>query len=220
VNLIVKRYKGGSILYKHIIWDFDGTLFNSYPLYTEALKNSLELQGIKDSYENILTFLMVSESHAMDYYVTNYHLDRQLLKTKYDGYRKEAKIDIIKPFPNVIEICKDIYLSNKKNYLYTNKGESSTDVLKHYNIFEYFCDFITREKGFKRKPDPEALLYLADKHTIIKKQAIMIGDRDIDILSAKNAGIKSCFIDPTGLQNCEYADYYIQSIKQLKDIIF
>ncbi|GMQ60733.1 hypothetical protein AN1V17_51360 [Vallitalea sediminicola] len=29
-------------MYKHVIWDFDRTLFNSYPLYTEVLKYSLD----------------------------------------------------------------------------------------------------------------------------------------------------------------------------------
>lgn len=207
-------------MYKHVIWDFDGTLFNSYPLYTEALNYSLEQQGIKESYEKIMSLLMVSESHAMKYYVAKHQLDKHLLKKGYDKYRKEAEIEIIKPFPHVIEICRAIHLSNKKNYLYTNKGQSSIDVLKYYKIYEYFSDFITREKGFKRKPDAEALLYLTNKYGIIKNQAIMVGDRDIDILSANKSGIKSCFFDSTEVNKCEFADYTIHSIKQLEDIVW
>lgn len=73
-------------------------------------------------------------------------------------------MESVKPFTGVESICKDIYLSGRSNYLYIHRGLSAIDYLKVHNLYEYFSDFITRENNFKRKPDPEALLYLIDKH--------------------------------------------------------
>ena len=31
---------------KHVIWDFDGTLFDTYPFFMSALSRALKLRGI------------------------------------------------------------------------------------------------------------------------------------------------------------------------------
>lgn len=57
-----------------------------------------------------------------------------------------------------------------------------------------------------------------DKYQIRPEEAIMIGDRELDILSGKNAGIDACFFDEEGL-NCQTADYNIRNMMELYDII-
>jgi len=205
-------------MYKHIIWDFDGTLFDTYPMITNAFKKALEDEGINENTENIMPLFKISESYAFEYYRNKYGLGKEL-KDRYDKYRKDTDLKSVKPFINVHSICKDIYLSKKNNYLYTHRGESAIDLLKSYDLYDYFSDFITRENNFKRKPDPEALLYLINKHDMTINEAIMIGDRDIDLLAGKNAGIKACFFDNEHSNKCDFADYTIYDMKQLHDII-
>lgn len=50
------------------------------------------------------------------------------------------------------------------------------------------------------------------------KEAIKIGDRGLDIMAGKNAGISSCYFNPDKTFDVE-ADYYISSNKQLRDIM-
>ena len=33
-------------MYKHILWDFDGTLFDTYPALARALHQALEIHGV------------------------------------------------------------------------------------------------------------------------------------------------------------------------------
>lgn len=49
----------------NILWDFDGTLFDTYPVYTKILSQVL---GEEISEEEIYTNLKVSFSHVIDYY--------------------------------------------------------------------------------------------------------------------------------------------------------
>ena len=58
---------------------------------------------------------------------------------------------------------------------------------------KFFEEIITAEDRFKRKPDPEALLYLIDKYNMDKSQTYYVGDRHLDVECAKNAGIKAIF---------------------------
>jgi HAD superfamily hydrolase (TIGR01549 family) len=205
-------------MFQHIIWDFDGTLFDTYPCLSQSLQKALKDLGVTAPIEEILSFQMISQSHAITHYQTVYALGNEL-KELFDRYQQEAGFGAVKPFPGIEALCKEIIRSGRWNYLYTHRGSSAIDAIQHYGMASCFKDFITKESGFPRKPSPDALLSLTEKHQMDKKKAIMIGDRDIDILAAKNAGIMACYIDYKTGTSCGAADYVIESAEQLYSVI-
>ena len=56
----------------------------------------------------------------------------------------------------------------------------------------YFTDIVAADDDFPRKPDPSALLYLIQRHNIEPHSAIVVGDRELDILAGQRAGLKTC----------------------------
>jgi len=48
-------------LYKHIIWDFDGTLFDTYPVMGSIFKKMLEEERIVESLDEILKHMKESD---------------------------------------------------------------------------------------------------------------------------------------------------------------
>ncbi|CAH1222871.1 Fructose-1-phosphate phosphatase YqaB [Paenibacillus allorhizoplanae] len=204
-------------MYKHIIWDFDGTLFDTYPVMGRIFKGVLEEEGIAEPLDEIVKHMKVSMSHALQYYEEKYQIDQKCIG-KYHKQRNDTEINISRPFEGIEEICKYIHVSNRKNYLYTHRGESAIQLLKMYGLYDYFTDFITSQQGFERKPSPEAITYLIEKHRIIDTEAIMIGDRDLDILAAKNAGIDACLFTDRNEKHSS-SDFMINKIQQLYSII-
>jgi len=204
-------------LYKHIIWDFDGTLFDTYPVMGGIFKNTLEEEGFEESLDEILKYMKVSMSHAIQHYEKKYHIDSAFI-AKYNKQRKEMEFSLSKPYTGIEELCRYIHTSGRKNYLYTHRGESSIKLLKKFDLYDYFTDFITLEHGFERKPSPNAINHLIDKHNIIHDEAIMIGDRDLDILAAKNAGIHGCFFTD-GCEKSNVANFTINNFEELHSII-
>jgi FMN phosphatase YigB (HAD superfamily) len=51
-----------------------------------------------------------------------------------------------------------------------------------------------------------------------RDEAIMIGDRELDVLSARNAGIHGCFFSESG-EKSNIADFSINDFRQLYSII-
>lgn len=201
-------------MFKHIIWDFDGTLFDTYPTITRAFKAALEEEGIFEPSEKIMSLMKITESTAVEYYMTHYGASCDI-REKYKKHRKVMEPIYVKPFKNVCKVLRLISESGKNNYLYTHRGQSSVEFLKSFDIYDYFTDFITKGNNFKRKPDPEALLYLIDKHSIRPEEAVMVGDRDIDLMAARNAGISACFFDWDNSGESEIADFRITDMEQL-----
>jgi HAD superfamily hydrolase (TIGR01549 family) len=204
-------------MYKHIIWDFDGTLFDTYEVMGKALQLSFHKIGVVESLEDIIRLMKISISETLQYYIGKHRIDEDFIKD-YQNTRREMELDECKPYPGVIEILKYIKDNGGDNYLFTHRGVSSITFLQKHQIYDYFTDCITSKHSFERKPSPAAILYLVEKYQMKPEEAIMIGDRDLDILSAKNAGIQACFFDDAGAV-CRAADYNIKHIVQLHELI-
>ncbi|MFL0248196.1 HAD-IA family hydrolase [Candidatus Clostridium stratigraminis] len=106
-----------------------------------------------------------------------------------------------------------------RNFIITHRGDSTLKFLRHYGMLNYFTEVITKKYGFKRKPDPEAFLYLIEKYNINNNTALAIGDREFEILGGKAAGIKVCLYNTNNVSFTETPDFYIESLKKLIDII-
>lgn len=204
-------------MFQHIIWDFDGTLFDTYPGLSSALQKALLDFGVTVSADEILLHLMISGSHAIEYYRSTYALGEEL-KEKYTLHRKEAGMDAVKPFPGMKALCGSVASSGRWNYLYTNRGFSAVEAVRFYDMEPFFREFVVKENGFPRKPAPDALLWLTKKYGMKKNEALMIGDRDIDILAAKSAGIRSCYVDFKTRKSFD-ADYTAGTVEQLYAVI-
>lgn len=207
----------GLELYRHIIWDFDGTLFDTYPVMGSIFKNMLEEEGFVESLDDIIKSMKVSMSYALQHYEKKYHINNTFID-RYNKKRIDMEVNLSKPYTGIEEICRYIHTSGKNNYLYTHRGESAIILLKNFGLHDYFTDFITSQHGFERKPSPNAINFLVDKYNIIHDEAIMIGDRDLDILSAKNAGIHACYFTDSS-EKSNIADFTINSFQQLYSIV-
>ena len=204
-------------MYKHMIWDFDGTLFDTYEVMGRALQMTFQRIGVNEPLEDIIRLMKVSISEALHYYTCQYHIDEEFIRT-YEATRREMELVECKPYPGVIELLKYIKETGGYNYLFTHRGISSITFLQKHQIYDYFTDCITSTHSFERKPSPAAILHLVERYQMKPQEAIMIGDRDLDILSAKNAGIQACFFDDAGAV-CGTADYNINHIIQLYEIL-
>ncbi|WP_199621306.1 HAD-IA family hydrolase [Paenibacillus alkalitolerans] len=161
----------------NILWDFDGTLFDTYPAYTDIL---YEVLGGLISKQEILKHLKISFTHT----VKQYGLSESQIKRI---FAKERKLHPEKtpPFPNVENILKIAEV----NVIMTHKARQEVmDILEHYGWVDYFKEIVAGDDGYPRKPDPTTYIYLHNKY----KLGLVIGDREIDIMPAKTLGIKTC----------------------------
>ncbi len=191
---------------KDIIWDFDGTLFNTYPQISTIFRNTLTHFGIDENTDDILANLHQSLWHTYQVYIKKYNLDLDKLRKKFSELDEQMDPGFLKPFPGVIEILNNF---KGKHFIFTHRGNSTFNYLSHWGLLPYFTEVLTRENGYARKPQPDALLYLIDKYKLVREHTIYIGDREIDVKCAKNAGIQSCYFNSHQLPISEIADFEI-----------
>jgi phosphoglycolate phosphatase-like HAD superfamily hydrolase len=98
---------------------------------------------------------------------------------------------LAKPMADVEKVLAKICETGRKNYIFTHRKCSTTaQYLEKYGLDRYFTEIVGPEApNFAYKPSPDSLLYLMDKYGMTAGDAVMVGDRDCDLGSARNAGI-------------------------------
>ncbi|BCA85651.1 phosphoglycolate phosphatase [Enterococcus saigonensis] len=201
---------------KEFIWDFDGTLFNTYPNMLKAILIVLQEEGIDAKGEEIYRLLKEKSSKAV---AEHYHLNFVDFSERFHKYEDEMK-KWPRPFEGVKEMLSAVKEKGGQNFIMTHRTVSSTKkLLSYYQLTDFFIEIVGEENRFARKPSPEALLYLVGKYELQKSQTVMIGDRLLDIAAGQNAGLKTCFFDNENLLKNIAADYHATDFQQLQNLI-
>ena len=176
-------------MFKHVIWDFDGTLFDTYPCMTYALDEALKMRGIKAPMEEIYSQLKRTTGIAIQFFTEKYALDENLARD-FLRIRIAAEADMCLPYPGIRELLEDIIAAGGFNYVSTNRGQTLFTILDRQNMTGLFRDFATAEDKLPLKPDPALNLKLIETNDIPLNEAVIVGDRELDVVSGQRAGIK------------------------------
>lgn len=205
---------------KNLIWDFDGTLFDTYPAMTEALRVTLKEHGFIADKELIYSKMKISVGHCLEYFSSFVDIDEAFLERN-KAIRRELEEKLCFPYPGVPELLRDIIDSGRHNYIYTHRDVSLYPLLEKAGMRDLFTDIVIASHGFPPKPAPDAINYLVSKHDLIKSETAMIGDRQIDIDSGINAGVVTiAYYDGSGsvILNQDYTIHDMDEMRKLIDI--
>ncbi len=186
--------------FKHYFWDYDGTLFNTYPSVTKGFLLALKEFGKDIDYGDTFELTKQSLGFAAKTLAERYHLDKDdILARYYEHAKVEETFETMRPFTGARETLEEIVRQGGVNYLYTHRGKGGAETVSHYGMGDLFADSITKDDGFPRKPAPDALNYLVNKHRLDPKECVMVGDRALDVEAGLNAKMSGVLLDPDGL---------------------
>ncbi len=195
---------------KHFIWDFDGTLFDSYPIIIGNLRAALQDYGYDCDPVEAMQLMLQNIAVAHNFYADKFGIPCEELVETYMRHHQETNPQLLaKPIGDVEKVLAQICETGRKNYIFTHRKCSTTaQYLEKYGLSRYFTEIVGPEaQNFAYKPAPDSLLYLMDKYGMTAEDAVMVGDRDCDLGSARNAGIGTahfvCAIAPENL-SCDF----------------
>lgn len=99
------------------------------------------------------------------------------------------KKDFTKPYPGIIEFLKKAYETGYKLAVVSNKFDLAVKGLCEDYFSPYITAAIGESAGVAPKPSPDTVFKAMETLHVLPCQCIYVGDSDVDILTAKNAGI-------------------------------
>ena len=174
---------------KNIVWDFDGTLIDTYGIMSKAFCIALNKRNIIAKEDEINKLLKISSEYAISYF----KLDNSFKKIWKDEEKRVDK-NLSKPFENVVNVLKYIVKNGGKNYIVTHRDKTTFEYLKFYNLEKYFEDILTIEEADYRKPNIDMFEKIISRNNIDVKETLSVGDRILDMIPSKEI---DCIVDIT-----------------------
>jgi HAD superfamily hydrolase (TIGR01509 family) len=188
---------GRSHTIRNVIWDVDGTLFDTYPAIARAFRAALNDLGQDAPLRRIADLARESMGTCASTLASDYRVDLTRLEAAAAEHYERTRPDEQPPFPGVREICDRVCQAGGQNVIVTHRGSKGTaELLSANGLSGYFSGSVTHADGYPRKPDPSAFNAIIERHGLRRDETLAIGDRAIDVAAGRAAGVLTCFLGP------------------------
>lgn len=185
----------------NILWDFDGTLFDTYPALVEGFV-SLSQRDLDRN--EVLRWLKIDSKTAFKHYGISEDQREEYQKI----YNQNSK-QYSKPF----EHLENVLAAVENNIIVTHRDKESTIfLLEKYNLARYFKEIVSvEEQGFTRKPHSASYEYVLKSHKI----DLVVGDRELDLAPARKLNITTVAFQNQHIE----ADYYLKGYEDFIPLV-
>ncbi len=203
---------------KNIIFDFDGTIADSFDYILEMFEgwypdkkhySRKEIDGLKS-----MSIPMIAETLG----INRWKLPFLVIKGRRQMSRQLDKIELIKGIDKVIEKLKQ----NNLNLFIasSNSTKNINEYLKSHNLDIYFSQVHGDISLFNKS---NAIKKILDKNNLKPEETIYVGDEVRDIKAAKKAGIKICSVsygfNSSELLELQKPDYLVNKSQDILKVI-
>jgi phosphoglycolate phosphatase len=179
---------------KAVIWDMDGTILNTLDDLYISTNASLKYFNIPEiSYDETRRFLgnglKVLMKNAVKGKVNTDSNEFERLLEYFKGYYNAHSDDNTRPYDGVITVMKKLKEAGIKQAVVSNKIDEAVKSLSE-KYFPNLIDIaIGESEGINRKPAPDSVYEACRNLGVSVKEAVYIGDSDVDYKTAKNSGM-------------------------------
>ena len=181
-------------MYKLVIFDLDGTLVNSLVDLANAVNEGLKKAGLKihevDAYK---TFVGNGRDRLVERAMGESRADeglKDIVRDTFDEYYAEHCNDNIYAYEGCAKMLSDLRAEGVMTAVLSNKPDEFVDrILRKVFPDHSFTAAWGKRAEFPTKPDPSALNTMINELGIEKRDCLYIGDSDVDVFTAGNAGV-------------------------------
>ena len=179
-----------------IIFDLDGTLLDTIGDIAEAVNQALEKCSFpshpRDSYRFMVgSGIMALFERALP---PEERTESNILRIReyFLPYYEAHNADLTAPYAGIVELLETLHSRGLKLAVASNKYHQATQQLvSHYFTSIPFCAVLGHREGMPVKPSPEIVREIMASAEVCDTQEVLyVGDSDVDMLTARNAGVE------------------------------
>ncbi len=179
---------------KAIFFDLDGTLLDTLEDLTNSVNYILWKHGMPErTIDEIRSFIgngvptLIARSVPEN---TDSETVKICVSEMMEYYKDHAEIKT-KPYEGISELLEELAKRNIATAVVTNKAEEAAIILCKAKFGDIF-DLVIGDNGKdKLKPAPDNVFRAMKKLNLEKNEILYVGDSDVDMITAKNAGLES-----------------------------
>lgn len=207
---------------KAIIFDADGTLFDSFELIMAAYTHVAQTHDLRVPSSAEIRVQMGKP--LPEIFATLYpDFDLSTLLSTNDTF-VAANAMKAEAFEGIQDLLKYLVSRDLKLAILTSGSQKIHKMLEHHGVDRYFSSVVYHERVQNYKPHPEGFLLACKECGVDPTSAIMVGDTTVDINTGKNAhayatiALTHGYGLPEDLKNAQ-PDYTVDSLTEVKAVL-
>ena len=206
--------------YRHIIWDWNGTLIDDVWLVVEIMNKMLKkrnLPGIDSKkYREIFDFPVTRYYLKLGFDFSKESFEELTVEFISEYY---ARFNECKLFDKVEEVLKEINDRGiGQSILSASKEDVLTEKIRHYGIDKYFCRILGLDNHYAESKVDRGKKWIAELN-LNPQDVLLIGDTTHDYIVSKHIG-SDCLLIANGHYNYErLTKSGVDVVNSLKEII-
>ena len=171
-----------------IVFDHDGTLVDSSRILYQAYRHVAEVYGLPTPLYSDVT----SSIGCDDQFTLLFGSNRPEYVDTFLDFYYAHHLSLVRPFDGIATLLNDLRKGGYKLGVVSNKlRKAGLAELRECGLSSYFDKTIYREDVDRGKPDPEGIHLLHEQLGVQPPNVVLVGDTEVDVQCAKNAGIRS-----------------------------
>jgi len=209
-------------MHKTIIFDMDGVIVESEPIYRTVSNRYFSTLGIEISDEVYETFVGASAHDNLTYVKNNYLVEpsvKKMIQALREAYLEEIRTMEKLPMVSNTRILLGLLQNTDYQLLLASSANRKNInlVLKRLGLTDVFKHKVSGAELPKSKPDPAIFLKAAELGKVTRENCVVIEDSRHGVTAAKAAGMQCIgYQNPhSGNQDLSHADVVVDNMNEV-----
>ena len=184
--------------YELIIFDMDGTILDTLEDLQSSLNHALALSGFAvRSLDEVRSFVGNGIGKLIERSLPASSLPAHFEKV-YGDFMAHYTIhctDLTRPYAGIPQLISTLRKKGCQTAVVSNKADAAVgELCRRYfpGLFDYA---IGEREGLARKPEADLVNFVLKELNCPKEKTVYIGDSEVDIATAQNAGLDAIIVD-------------------------
>ena len=191
---------------KTIIFDLDGTLLYSLEDLKDSVNFVMKKHGFREYTIDEVREAIGNGVRLLMERILPKDIDKNLFEECLSEFKENYSKNMYnktKPYDGVLDMLKALREEGYKIAVLSNKFDSAVKELSSKYFGELVDLAVGQKEGVKEKPSPLGIQEIAKELDTDVETCIMVGDSEVDIQTANNAGI-DCISVTWGYKNIDF----------------
>jgi len=180
--------------YKYVLFDLDGTILDTLDDLHAAANAALRECGYPErTKDEVRRFVGNGIRKLIERAVPSGTSEEDIVRTHeaFTAYYSVHCKDKTKPYAGIPELVRGLKENGIASAVISNKADYAVKALCEEYFEGLFELSVGEREGIRKKPAPDSVLEAMRVMGAKSSETVYIGDSDVDIMTAKNAGIDS-----------------------------